>query len=134
VVDSSVATPSRLMPTGTCILVEGLLERPPTEGKHAIQLKAEKVFHIGTVDVGKYPLSKKRVPLDTLREYSHFRPRTTTVKFYISLISYLILCILSFDTIDFLTNTNIYNMAFHDPIACLNFIFVTVFYDEKRKI
>ncbi|PNX92367.1 asparagine-tRNA ligase cytoplasmic 2-like, partial [Trifolium pratense] len=79
VVDSSVATPSRLLPTGTCILVEGQLERPPTEGKHAIQLKADKVLHIGTVDVGKYPLSKKRVPLDTLRDYSHFRPRTTTV-------------------------------------------------------
>ncbi|GAU37304.1 hypothetical protein TSUD_354600 [Trifolium subterraneum] len=79
VVDSAVATPSRLLPTGTCILVEGQLERPPTEGKHAIQLKADKVLHIGIVDVGKYPLSKKRVPLDTLRDYSHFRPRTTTV-------------------------------------------------------
>ncbi|CAL5195422.1 unnamed protein product [Lathyrus oleraceus] len=79
VVESSIATPSRLLATGTCIIVEGRLERPSAEGKHAIQLKAEKVLHIGTVDVGKYPLSKKRVPLDMLRDYAHFRPRTTTV-------------------------------------------------------
>lgn len=84
--DSSITTPSLLLPTGTCILVEGLLERPATEGKHAIQLKADKVLHIGTVAIGKYPLSKKRVPLDALRDFSHFRPRTTTVKLYINLI------------------------------------------------
>lgn len=83
-VESSIATPSRLLATGTCIIVEGRLERPSAEGKHAIQLKAEKVLHIGTVDVGKYPLSKKRVPLDMLRDYAHFRPRTTTVKLYIN--------------------------------------------------
>lgn len=82
VVDSSVATPSRLVPTGTCLLVEGQLER--AEGKHAIELKAEKVLHIGTVDFDKYPLSKKRIPLDTLRDYSQFRPRTTTVKLNIT--------------------------------------------------
>ncbi|CAK8560096.1 unnamed protein product [Lathyrus sativus] len=79
VVESSIATPSRLLATGTCIIVEGRLEQPSAEGKHAIQLKADKVLHIGTVDVGKYPLSKKRVPLDMLRDYAHFRPRTTTV-------------------------------------------------------
>jgi len=82
-VDSSVASPSRVMATGTCLLVEGQLER--AEGKHRIQLKAEKVLHIGTVDFDKYPLSKKRIPLDTLREYSQFRPRTTTVKFNFTL-------------------------------------------------
>lgn len=85
-VESSVATPSRLLPTGTCILVEGQLERPSAQGKHLIQLKADKVLHIGTVELDKYPLSKKRIPLDMLREYSHFRPRTTTVKLYINFI------------------------------------------------
>ncbi|XP_017411867.1 asparagine--tRNA ligase, cytoplasmic 2-like isoform X2 [Vigna angularis] len=78
VVDSSLASPSRVMATGTCLLVEGQLERT-SEGKHDIELKAEKILHIGTVDFDKYPLSKKRIPLDTLRDYSHFRPRTTTV-------------------------------------------------------
>ncbi|RDX80328.1 Asparagine--tRNA ligase, cytoplasmic 2, partial [Mucuna pruriens] len=77
VVDSSVATPSRILRTGTCLLVEGQLER--AEGKHVIELKAEKVLHIGTVDFDKYPLSKKRIPLEMLRDFSQFRPRTTTV-------------------------------------------------------
>ncbi|KAL4270948.1 hypothetical protein HN51_053939 [Arachis hypogaea] len=79
VVESSVAQPSNLLPTGTCILVEGQIERPAKEGKHVIELKADKVLHIGTVDVDKYPLSKKRVPLEMLRDFPQFRPRTTTV-------------------------------------------------------
>ncbi|MED6112209.1 hypothetical protein PIB30_059575 [Stylosanthes scabra] len=79
VVESSVAHPSNLLPTGTCILVEGQIETPSTEGKHVIELRADKVLHIGTVDVDKYPLSKKRVPLEMLRDYPQFRPRTTTV-------------------------------------------------------
>ncbi|KAJ7961650.1 Asparagine-tRNA ligase [Quillaja saponaria] len=78
-VDSSIASPSQLLPTGTCILVEGVLRQAPGQGKHVIELKAEKVLHIGTVDHDKYPLSKKRLPLDMLRDYSQFRPRTTTV-------------------------------------------------------
>ncbi|KAI4356314.1 hypothetical protein L6164_000346 [Bauhinia variegata] len=79
VVESSIAPPSKLMHTGTSILVEGVLRRPSAGGKYAVELKAEKVLHIGTVEVDKYPLSKKRLPLDLLRDYSHFRPRTTTV-------------------------------------------------------
>ncbi|KAL5562197.1 hypothetical protein UlMin_031944 [Ulmus minor] len=79
VVDSSIAPPSRLLPTGTCIVAEGELKQPSVEGKHAIELLAVKVLHIGTVDHDKYPLSKKRLPLNLLRESPHFRPRTTTV-------------------------------------------------------
>ncbi|KAE9600820.1 putative asparagine--tRNA ligase [Lupinus albus] len=79
VVDSSVAQPSNILATGTCILVEGLLGKTSSEGKHFIELKAERVFHTGTVDTDNYLLSRKRIPLDMLRDYCHFRPRTTTV-------------------------------------------------------
>ncbi|KAF7825872.1 asparagine--tRNA ligase, cytoplasmic 2 [Senna tora] len=79
VVDSSLASPSKLLPTGTCILVEGLLKQPSAKGKHVIELEADKILHIGIVESDLYPLSKKRVPLDMLRDYPHFRPRTTTV-------------------------------------------------------
>lgn len=79
-VDSSIAPPSQLMPTGTCILVEGVLQKPSIQGKHAIELKAEKLLHIGIVDQENYPLSKKSLPLARLRDCAHFRPRTTTVK------------------------------------------------------
>lgn len=79
--ESTIASPSQIMPTGTCILVEGVLKPPAVEGKHVIELQADKILHIGTVDQEKYPLSKKRLPIDSLREFSHFKPRTTTVIF-----------------------------------------------------
>uniref|UniRef100_A0A5B7BRA9 asparagine--tRNA ligase n=1 Tax=Davidia involucrata TaxID=16924 RepID=A0A5B7BRA9_DAVIN len=78
-VDSSIAPPSQLMPTGTCVLAEGILQQPSMQGRLVIELKAEKILHLGIVEQDKYPLSKKRLPLDTLRDCSHFRPRTTTV-------------------------------------------------------
>lgn len=79
VIDSTIVPPIQVMPTGTCILVEGVLQLPGAQGKHVIELKVEKLLHIGTVAMDKYPLSKKRLPLEMLRDYSHFRPRTTTV-------------------------------------------------------
>ncbi|KAI7745548.1 hypothetical protein M8C21_006723 [Ambrosia artemisiifolia] len=79
-VDSSIAPASQLMPIGTCILAEGVLQKPSIQGKHAIELKVEKMLHIGIVDQESYPLSKKKLALAGLRDHAHFRPRTTTVK------------------------------------------------------
>ncbi|XP_057964700.1 asparagine--tRNA ligase, cytoplasmic 2 [Malania oleifera] len=78
-VESSVARPSQLLPTGTCILAEGVVNQTQVPGKHVIELKADKIQHIGIVDDHKYPLSKKRLPLYSLRDCPHFRQRTTTV-------------------------------------------------------
>lgn len=72
------------MPTGTCVLIEGVLQQPSMQGKHYVELQAEKILHLGLVDESKYPLSKKRLPLESLRDCSHFRPRTTTVIFTIT--------------------------------------------------
>ncbi|KAK6940455.1 Aminoacyl-tRNA synthetase, class II (D/K/N) [Dillenia turbinata] len=79
VVDSSVASLGHLTQTGTCVLVEGELKQSKEQGKHAIELKAEKILHIGMVEQDKYPLSKKKILLPSLRDFPHFRPRTTTV-------------------------------------------------------
>ncbi|XP_021907486.1 asparagine--tRNA ligase, cytoplasmic 2 isoform X1 [Carica papaya] len=81
VVDSSISwlPASQLLPFGTCIVAEGILREPSSPGKHVVELKTEKLLHIGTVDPDKYPLSKKQLPLHVLRDHSHFRPRTTTV-------------------------------------------------------
>ncbi|KAJ8560749.1 hypothetical protein K7X08_022609 [Anisodus acutangulus] len=78
-VDSALATPCQVMPTGTCVLIEGILQQPTVQGKHVVELQSEKILHLGLVDQSKYPLSKKRLPLESLRDCSHFRPRTTTV-------------------------------------------------------
>ncbi|XP_052184904.1 asparagine--tRNA ligase, cytoplasmic 2-like [Diospyros lotus] len=77
VVESSVTTLSKIIPSGTCILVEGVLQQPVAKGRHAIELKAEKIMHLGVVEQ-KYPLLIKRLPLENLRDFPHFRPRTTT--------------------------------------------------------
>ncbi|XP_016510359.2 asparagine--tRNA ligase, cytoplasmic 2 isoform X1 [Nicotiana tabacum] len=78
-VNSALANPCQVMPTGTCVLIEGILQQPSVQGKHYVELQAEKILHLGLVDESKYPLSKKRLPLESLRDCSHFRPRTTTV-------------------------------------------------------
>ncbi|XP_019100470.1 PREDICTED: asparagine--tRNA ligase, cytoplasmic 2 isoform X2 [Camelina sativa] len=82
VVDSALSTvpATQLMALGTCIVAEGVLRLPlAASTKHVIELEAEKLLHVGVVDPEKYPLSKKQLPLHMLRDYSHFRPRTTTV-------------------------------------------------------
>ncbi|XP_062081018.1 asparagine--tRNA ligase, cytoplasmic 2 [Humulus lupulus] len=79
VVDSSIAPPSQILHTGTCIVAEGEIKKSSAEGKHVIELRVERVLHIGRVEYDKYPLSKKQLPLHQLRECPHFRPRTTTV-------------------------------------------------------
>ncbi|XP_050204459.1 asparagine--tRNA ligase, cytoplasmic 2 [Mercurialis annua] len=78
-VEFSEAFPFRPMPIGTCIIAEGVLVQLPVQEKHRIEFKVDKIVHIGKVEDDKYPLSKKRIPLETLRSCSHFRPRTTTV-------------------------------------------------------
>ncbi|PRQ25390.1 putative asparagine--tRNA ligase [Rosa chinensis] len=79
IVESSIVPPCQLLHTGTCITVEGVLQQSLVQSKHVVELRVEKVLHIGTVDYSKYPLSKKRVPIEKLRECFHIRARTTTV-------------------------------------------------------
>ena len=83
-IDSAIAPVSagQILPAGTCILAQGVLEKPSVHGKHTIELKVEKMLHVGTVEPEKYLLSRKRLPLDFLRDYSHIRPRTTTVSLH----------------------------------------------------
>ncbi|EPS71621.1 hypothetical protein M569_03137, partial [Genlisea aurea] len=80
VVDSNLAPPLRVMPTGTCILVQGIIQKPFLQSKKAIEVNAEKILHLAAVDPDTYPLTKTRLPLEALRDsLLHFRPRTTTV-------------------------------------------------------
>ncbi|GMI66352.1 SYNTHETASE C2, ASPARAGINYL-TRNA SYNTHETASE 2, asparaginyl-tRNA synthetase 2 [Hibiscus trionum] len=81
VIDSAIVPvpAGQILPTGTCVLAQGVLEKPSAHGKQIIELKVEKILHVGTVEQDKYPLSRKRLPLDSLRDYPHIRPRTTTV-------------------------------------------------------
>lgn len=81
IVDASVSDLSPLVSTGTCVSVEGLLKVPPEGTKQKIELRVEKVLHVGTVDPAKYPIPKTKLTLEFLRDVLHLRSRTNTVRF-----------------------------------------------------
>ncbi|XP_073117324.1 asparagine--tRNA ligase, cytoplasmic 2 [Elaeis guineensis] len=78
-VDSSMSLPGQVMSIGTSVLVEGVLEKIPLPRKHVVQLKVEKILHVGIVDLKKYPLADRKSSLEFLRAYPHLRPRTSIV-------------------------------------------------------
>ncbi|XP_058108629.1 asparagine--tRNA ligase, cytoplasmic 1-like [Magnolia sinica] len=79
IVDASVAPLQQLVSTGTCVLVEGELKKPPEGTKQSVELRVEKVLEVGPVDPVKYPLPKTRLTLEFLRDHVHMRPRTNTI-------------------------------------------------------
>ncbi|XP_065043840.1 asparagine--tRNA ligase, cytoplasmic 3-like [Musa acuminata AAA Group] len=81
IVDAAVHPLTQLVPTGTCVLVEGELKKPPEGAKQSVELKVESVLEVGTVDPAKYPLPKTRkgLTLEFLRDFGHLRARTNTI-------------------------------------------------------
>ncbi|VFQ69719.1 unnamed protein product [Cuscuta campestris] len=77
-VDSRLESPCKVMPTGTCILVEGILQKASLQGGRQVQeieLVATEVLHLGTVEKNDNPLAKRCMPLQLLRDYPHLRTR-----------------------------------------------------------
>ncbi|KAM4124325.1 hypothetical protein ACB094_01G222300 [Castanea mollissima] len=79
IVDAAVADLSPLVPTGTCVSVDGVLKLPPAGTRQKVELRVEKVIHVGQVDPAKYPLPKTRLTLEFLRDFVHLRSRTNTI-------------------------------------------------------
>ncbi|KAK8950943.1 Asparagine--tRNA ligase, cytoplasmic 1 [Platanthera zijinensis] len=79
IVDAAVFPLAQLTATGTCVLVEGELKKPPEGVKQNVELRVEKVLEMGPVDPSKYPLPKTRLTLEFLRDFVHFRARTNTI-------------------------------------------------------
>ncbi|GLJ17654.1 hypothetical protein SUGI_0307600 [Cryptomeria japonica] len=79
VVDSSMANLKELTPSGSSIVVEGVMKEIPDATKKKVELKVQKILHVGTADPAKYPITKTRLPLEFLRNYVHLRPRTNTI-------------------------------------------------------
>jgi asparaginyl-tRNA synthetase len=63
--------------TGAAISVTGTLVESPGKGQQ-VELKADAVVLHGGVDPEAYPLQKKRMSFERLREIAHLRPRTHT--------------------------------------------------------
>lgn len=80
IVKSDVHAIDELKSTGTCVVLEGELRAPP-EGAtgQVVELHAGKVLHVGPCDAAKYPIAKKKISLEFLREKIHLRTRTNTI-------------------------------------------------------
>ena len=63
--------------TGCCVTVEGELVESPGSGQ-AVEVRARAVQVHGFADSEQYPLQKKRMSFEKLREIAHLRPRTNT--------------------------------------------------------
>lgn len=67
----------KLITTGSCISVNGILVLSPGQGQ-AVEIQASEIEVYGTADADTYPLQKKGHTLEFLREIAHLRPRTNT--------------------------------------------------------
>nr|KYP67511.1 Asparaginyl-tRNA synthetase, cytoplasmic 1 [Cajanus cajan] len=79
IVEASLGDLGQIVPTGTCVVVDGHLKLPPAGTKQKIELRADEVLHVGPVDPAKYPLPKMRLTLEFLRDFVHLRSRTNTI-------------------------------------------------------
>ena len=52
---------------------------PPEGASQAVELHVSKVLHVGPCDAAKYPIAKKKISLEFLREKIHLRTRTNTI-------------------------------------------------------
>ncbi|XP_010536845.1 PREDICTED: asparagine--tRNA ligase, cytoplasmic 1 [Tarenaya hassleriana] len=79
IVEASVSDLAPLVATGTCVSVDGILKTPPEGTKQKIELRVEKVIHVGRVDPAKYPIPKTKLTLEFLRDVLHLRSRTNSI-------------------------------------------------------
>jgi len=79
VVKAEVHAIDELKSTGTCVVVEGELKAPPEGATQVVEMHATKILHVGPCDAAKYPIAKKKISLEFLREKIHLRTRTNTI-------------------------------------------------------
>lgn len=63
---------------GSAIRVDGVLAESPGAGQ-AVEVQAKAVTIFGHCDANRYPLQKKRMGLDRLRDFPHLRCRTNAI-------------------------------------------------------
>jgi len=63
--------------TGACVTITGTLVESPGAGQN-VELRADRVTVHGHADAEQYPLQKKKISFERLRELAHLRSRTNT--------------------------------------------------------
>ncbi len=94
----------KLQPGSSLEVAGELIESPG--GGQAVEVKARTLRVYGFVDIDKYPLQKKRISFEKLREIAHLRPRTNTFGAMTRVRSAL-----SFATHDFFRERNFYYLS-----------------------
>lgn len=79
VVSAEVERLPRVVPTGTCVQVDGELRRTPEGTKQKVELHATAMVHVGESNASEYPLAGKKLSLEYLREKMHLRVRSNTI-------------------------------------------------------
>ncbi|KAL8093681.1 asparagine--tRNA ligase, cytoplasmic 1-like [Apium graveolens] len=80
IIYATISPLDQLVSTGASVHVEGKLYVPPEgKNKQKIELKVDKVIHVGPVDSAKYPIPKTKLTLEFLRDHVHLRARTNTI-------------------------------------------------------
>lgn len=69
----------QLTPTGTSVLLRGVLEPTPDTAKTPFELKVDEVLYVGPCDPATYPVAKTKLSLEFLRTVIHLRPRTNII-------------------------------------------------------
>jgi len=64
--------------TGSSFRIVGKVVKSPAKGQ-AVEVRAEAVHVLGTVDASKYPLSKKAHSVEFMRSVAHLRPRSNLI-------------------------------------------------------
>ncbi|KAF8659597.1 hypothetical protein HU200_058351 [Digitaria exilis] len=80
VVNSSLCPLEQVTAIGACVLVEGKLEL--VEGRsqqYVVQIRVDKVLHVGPVSIDKYPLSNVELLPEIVKDYPHLAARTTVM-------------------------------------------------------
>jgi asparaginyl-tRNA synthetase len=67
----------RSLAAGSSVDIEGTISESPAQGQ-ATEMKATSIRVLGTADPESYPIQKKKITFEKLREIAHLRPRTNT--------------------------------------------------------
>lgn len=80
IINSNIYNIDIIKAVGTCLLIKGIIKKSPdTASLQTIELHALEILYVGKSDPLKYPISKKKITMEFLREKLHLRSRTNTI-------------------------------------------------------
>ena len=79
IISNNIINLDEIKTTGTSLLIEGKLKLSPKNTNQLLELETTKILHVGKCDGHRYPIAKKKITMEFLREKLHLRARTNTI-------------------------------------------------------